>query len=150
SIGLNKLRMMLTVAREWAGGVHARKQAQQGQELSALDDVLFRLHVRACQVMTEIIVLLENGLADRAMARWRTLHELTTVVTFIHEKGEDVAEKYKMYQIVESKRAADLYVKTHEALGYKAMSDESLAKINTDFESVVAKYGTPFSKPYGW
>src|SRR6185437_13510013 len=122
-VGLHKLRMMLTIAREWAGGIHERKLAQSG-ELSTLDDVLYRLHVRACQVVTEIIVLLENGLADGAMARWRTLHELTTVATFIHTHGEEVAVKYKMFQIVESKRAADLFDKNYAALGYKPLSEK--------------------------
>jgi hypothetical protein len=57
----------------------------------------------------EIIVLLENELADGAMARWRTLHEITTVAILIEKYGEDVAERYVNNQIVESKKAPAAY-----------------------------------------
>jgi hypothetical protein len=75
---LGKLRMLLAIVTEWAQGFYERRRRVNGGRLSHLDDVVLRLHVRACQVTGEIIVLLENGYADGAMARWRTLHEITT------------------------------------------------------------------------
>ena len=54
----------------------------------------------------EIICLLENGFADGAMARWRTLHEIAIVAIVLSKHGEDIAQGYLDHQAVESKRAA--------------------------------------------
>ena len=53
--------------------------------------LLIRL-VRACQVTDEIICLLENGFADGAMARWRTLHEIAVVAVVISQHGENLCD----------------------------------------------------------
>jgi hypothetical protein len=148
-VGLNKLRMMVTMAREWAEDLKNRKIAEQGK-FSILDDVLFRLHVRACQIVTEVVTLLESGLADGAMARWRTLHEVSTVATFIYFHGENAAIRYRDYQIVESKRGADLYKTNHEAFGYKALSKRDCAKIDSAFKRIIEKHEPLFAEEYGW
>lgn len=92
--GLAKLRMLLTIVGEWAQGAHEHRQHTNGGKLSRYDDVMLRLHVRACQVTHEVIVLLENGLADGAMARWRTLHEITIVAAIVARFGDEIAERY--------------------------------------------------------
>lgn len=55
---------------------------------------LRQLYIRSCQVYYEVFVLISNGLADGAWARWRTLYELSIVATFIAENGEDAARGY--------------------------------------------------------
>lgn len=45
--------------------------------------VLHELQTRSCQVAGAIFVLLRSGFADDAFARWRTLHEIAIVSTFI-------------------------------------------------------------------
>jgi hypothetical protein len=149
-IGLDKLRMMLTMVREWAGDLHSRKTAEHGGKASVLDDVLHRNHVRGCQVVTEIIDLLENGLADGAMARWRTLHELAAVSTFLRRHGEDCAIRYRDFQIVESKRAADLYKVNHAAFGFRPMGAKQEAELEKAFAQMLAKHGPTFGNEYGW
>ncbi|MEJ1968391.1 MAG: DUF5677 domain-containing protein [Rhizomicrobium sp.] len=112
--------------------------------------MLFRLHIRACQVVTEIVTLLENGLADGAMARWRTLHEIQTVAAFICTHGEVVASKYVDYQIIESKRAADLYKVNHAKFGYRPMSKKQATRVDAAFAQMVQKHGPLFAEEYGW
>jgi hypothetical protein len=111
---------------------------------------MMRLHIRACQVMMEIIVLLENGFADGAMARWRTLHEIATVAAFIQEHGPDTAKRYVMYQIVESKKALMAYQNCHHELGFKAPSKRVIAKVTKQHEKVLKEYGKPFGEENGW
>ncbi len=62
---LDKLRMLYTICREWGQDVNERKRKAKNGEMTHLDDVMLRLHVRACQVYSEILVLLENGLGRR-------------------------------------------------------------------------------------
>lgn len=148
--GLNKLRMLLTIVREWAQGVHERKHSLSSGRLSHLDDVLLRLHVRACQITKEIIVLLENGYADGAMARWRTLHEITIVAAVILKYGEEIAERYVHYQIVESFSALKAYERNHKALGFKPFSKREGAKISLDYKGTLQRFGKNFGDEYGW
>jgi Family of unknown function (DUF5677) len=70
---IGQLRMLLTIAREWCGEAHgeAVKSAKNGK--ARLQKLMVRFLVRSCQVTDEIICLLENGFADGAMARWRTV-----------------------------------------------------------------------------
>ncbi|MCE9648609.1 MAG: DUF5677 domain-containing protein [Parvibaculum sp.] len=148
--GLDKLRILMTIAREWGQKTHNRKLAQSGGNLSYLDEVLLRLHVRACQVAMEIVLLLETGLADGAMARWRTLHEITTVATLVSEHGEDIAKRYAEYQVVESKKAMIAYEECREELGFAPYSKKQTRKILAEYARLIEAYGKPFGGEYGW
>jgi hypothetical protein len=149
-LGLNKLRMLDTIATEWGQETYVRKIRAGNGELSHLDDVLLRLHVRACQVTTEIVVLLSTGLADGAMARWRALHEIVTVAMVISKYGVDVAERYVKYQIVESKKALTAYKECYDDLGYEPYDPKQEELIKKQFSELIAEYGEAFQGGYGW
>jgi len=149
-IPLSQLRMLLTIAREWCQETCNRDRSLKIDKQLDLRDILIRLLVRACQVTDEIICLLENGFADGAMARWRTLHEIGIVAAVISQHGEDLVERYVAHQAVESKRAMDKYTKSCEELGYKPMSERACKKINKAYEAAVARYGAEFKGDYGW
>ena len=146
---LNQLRMLLTIAREWGGAVYARQNSTKGRN-KVLKHILLRLHVRGCQVMDEIICLLENGFADGAMARWRTLHELAVVADVISQHGNSIAQRYLAHQAVESKRAMNKYMSCCALLGFRPLSDREVKKITKAHEAAVAKYGKDFDSDYGW
>lgn len=147
---LGKLRMLLAIVMEWAQGAFERKQRRSDRRLPHLDDVLLRLHVRACQVTHEIIVLLENGYADGAMARWRTLHEIAITAAVIAKFGDEIAERYVHYQIVESHKAAIAFEQNHQALGFTPISKRQLERIQRDFEKAKERFGKAFGDEYGW
>jgi hypothetical protein len=136
---LDKLRILLGIAMEWAQGFYERRLRVSGSRLSHLDDVMLRLHVRACQVTSEIIVLLENGYADGAMARWRTLHEITTVAGVIAKLGEELAERYVYYQIVESFSALKAYERNHRDLGFKPPTKKQSQEVRKEYAKVILK-----------
>jgi hypothetical protein len=98
---LNLLRMIVTIAREIVSEQAVRKR--RSKRYKALPDALLRLNVRACQITSEVITLLENGFADGAMARWRTLYEVSVVAMVIAEGGETLAKRYVDHQYVEAK-----------------------------------------------
>lgn len=52
------------------------------------------IHARALQIYSEIMCLIQNGFADGAYARWRSLYELSVVASFIKKYGSQVAEEY--------------------------------------------------------
>ena len=99
-IPLSKLRMMLTIAREWCQELNSESENSKEDNKLKLHDILIRLQARACQVADEIICLLENGFADGAMARWRTLHEIGIVAAVISKHGDGMVERYVAHQAV--------------------------------------------------
>jgi hypothetical protein len=147
---LGQLRMLLTMAREWGQWIYTRHTAKKTTNKILLKDILIRLHVRACQVTDEIICLLENGLADGAMARWRTLHEIGVVAAVLSQHGEDMAERYLAHQAFESKRAMNKYLNCYAALGYKPLPKREVSKITKAYDAAIAKYGKDFAADYGW
>ncbi|TFV40767.1 hypothetical protein E4K66_07955 [Bradyrhizobium frederickii] len=148
--GLNLLRMLLSICRE-IGQENVRKHRRSKRRRnSALSDVLIRLHARSCQVSGEVIALLENGFADGAMARWRTLHEIGVVAAVLSDFGEEAAERYVAHQAIEVKAAMDEHIRSHGASGSQLIAKRLSTKINRDFEDALKTYGREFASPYGW
>ncbi|MEZ5125321.1 MAG: DUF5677 domain-containing protein [Thermoleophilia bacterium] len=148
--GIDLLRMLLTVSREFGDLVNTTLRRCEQTESPVLCDVLLRLHARACQVTDEIICLLAEGFSDGAMARWRTLHEIAAVALFLRHHGELVAQRYVDHEAVESARAVRDYDECREKLGYERMSDAELAATRRRHAELVAKYGADFDRQYGW
>ncbi len=149
-IPLAQLRMMLTIAREWCPELNNKPRDFEKDNKSKLHNVLIRLLIRACQVTNEIICLLENGFADGAMARWRSLHEIGVVASVISLHGEDIAERYIAHAAVESRRAMDRFTECRERLGHKPISKRARRKIMKAYQAVIDRYGEVFKGNYGW
>ena len=113
-------------------------------------EVLRRLHVKSCQVVAEIICLLKNGFADGALARWRTLHEIATFMFVISDNNEQLAERFIDYYKVERYNSLVVYEKRRPVLGYKPIDKKHISRIENDYKVVQEKYGSEFSKAYGW
>jgi Family of unknown function (DUF5677) len=138
------------MSREWCEWVHSRNASLKKEKKKQLRAILIRLLVRGCQVTDEIICLLENGFADGAMARWRTLHEIAVVAAVISQHGEDIAERYVDHQAVESKRALEKYIACYKDLGYKPLPAREQTKIRKAYDRAITKYGPEFKTDYGW
>jgi Family of unknown function (DUF5677) len=147
---IDRLRMALAIAREFGEGVTAVLRNNPDPEHRHLVEVLPRLHARACQVADEVICLLSAGFADGAMARWRTLHEITAVALFLREHGDHVVERYIQHQVVESMRAAEDYQRCCARLGYEPLSELHMEQLRLAFQRVVDQYGPTFKAQYGW
>lgn len=111
---------------------------------------LIRLHARTCLVTAEVLALLRSGFASGAHARWRSAHETAVVGIFISEHGEDTAERYLLHEAVESNRAAPGYQRHATRLGYEQLTAEELKDLRATEKALVARFGSAYSKPYGW
>ena len=147
---LGQLRMLLTMVREWVGEINAREGSKRRSKNRQSRKLLVRLLVRGCQVTDEILCLLENGFADGAMARWRTLHEIAVVAAVIQQHGDEISKRYLAHQHVESKRAMDKYLACSPQLGYRHMGTCAQARIQKAYDKVLTIYGKNFKKDYGW
>jgi len=147
---LDGLRILADYCREVGARYNKSLKRSKSQRNLHLRIVLSGLHLRACQVTTEIIVLLENGFADGAMARWRTLYELFIVASVIQDGGEVVAQRYHDHDHVEAKKAMDEYIRNHEALGFSPAAKSDVKAITVNYEATLLKYGKDFKNEYGW
>lgn len=148
--GLDYLRILLACCHEMGQEASRRYGRSKAKTYRHRRWVLERLHVRACQVSDEIICLIENGFADGAMARWRTLHEISVVATLIADGDEDLAERYILHDVVEVKRQADEYEQSQVKLGAKPLAKRQREHIDSEYIAVINRFGALFAHPYGW
>lgn len=148
--GLGYLRMLLTRCREVGQETWKRHAKSKSKRHMFRRWVLVRLHVRACQVVDEIVCLLENGFADGAMARWRTLHEISVIAALIADGDEETAERYILHDAVEVKRQADDFDETQVPLGFPPIGKRERQAIERNYNAAVQRFGQTFVHPYGW
>lgn len=149
--GFELLAMHLTLAREV--GEQVNLEARAGKKRGAsfvFVDVLTRLHARACQIAHEVTVLLHAGYSDGAMARWRSLHEVSIVLQFIAKHGPKTAVRYADHEAVESLKAARGYNDKAARLRHLPYTDAELARIAKDTAAIIAKYEPDYDSEYGW
>jgi hypothetical protein len=159
-----EMAMVATIERTWGAAFQGLDQV-----LSLLDDLLRlvrdRLRVqlpsvdwtrralillcaRGIQTGWEIHTLLRSGFAAGAWARWRTLHEITVLATFIRDHGAAVAEAYLAHEHVQSLRTISAYEKS-------SATPETWRKARAANEPYVNelrdKFGKDlFKRDYGW
>lgn len=144
------LELYLEKSLELGTDFNRKNRTKASQDNDMVFDVLVRLHARGCQISREIVVLLLNGLADGAMARWRTLHEITIVANFIKEHGQEVAEKYILHRDIEIYKAARQYQNHCEKLGQIPLTEEELKELQKNYDFLLQKFGNDFKNDYGW
>ena len=109
---LDLLETFVILALESGADFNHKFRTEEAEAQNHVFDVLTRLHARACQIAFEVLVLLKNGFADGAHARWRSLHEVTVVASFIKTHGDEVAERYLLHDNIESYKACGTSSKT--------------------------------------
>ncbi len=147
---IDLLEMFCFLAKEAGDDFNNEFRPSASKGSNFVFDVLTRLHARSCQVTSEIILLLRNGFADGAHARWRTLHEIALIGYFIAKHGNDIAERYICHTAIESYKAATIYQDYCEALGYQKLTEQEIGVIREGYEHYISKFGKSYMNPYGW
>jgi hypothetical protein len=144
------LRMLLTVYRE-SGEQMANTligTTAGGRPLTAT--VLIELHARSCQVLYEVITLIEGGFADGALARCRTLHEIAVTAMFLQQGGEALTRAYLDHEVIESWKAVQKQMTYLGRIAEKPPSATVQQRLKARYDALLAKYGKPFKQQYGW
>jgi hypothetical protein len=113
-------------------------------------DVLIANHVRACQIANEIRVLVTNGYADGAHARWRTLHEICVTFLFLYDHDYETVQMYNDYEIIEKWKKAKEYRETYEQLNFDPLEESEWQTLEQARQNLLVKYGKDFGDSYGW
>jgi hypothetical protein len=94
--------------------------------------------------------LMENGFADGAMARWRTLHEVACVAMVLKDGDDALAERYLAHEIVEARKGLTQYQQCQVQLGYAPFSRREAARIEREYAATLVRFGKEFGGDYGW
>jgi hypothetical protein len=147
---LNLLELFLIIVFEAGDITNKHFRSENSDENKFVFEALTRLHAKACQVSLEILTLLRSGYADGAHARWRSLHELAVIGTFIANNGNDLAEKYILHEAVESLQIANQYNKYYEKLGEDSISLEEYQLLKSNYDKLLNRFGDSYKNDYGW
>jgi hypothetical protein len=147
---LDLLEMLTVVCIETGEGLSAEWPWKESEEHNLVFDVVRRLQARACQVASEVLMLLKTGYAPAAHARWRTLHETAVTAFFIAKHGKDAAERYLAHEYIEAHKAAQQYQRHCQKLGYSRYSRKELAAFRKHHNAALKHYGGDFKGDYGW
>lgn len=120
------------------------------EEMDFLNEAYLRLCARACQISSEILVLLKGGYADGAHARWRSLHEIAVTVTFLSNHGRDAAERYFCHDAVETFKAAVIYQESCVSSGAERLTEKEMEELKRDRDRQIDRFGEKFRHEYGW
>ncbi len=112
--------------------------------------LLKRLHARSIRIAKEISILIQNGYADGALARWRSLFEICATVMFIDKHGDKTAQMYDDYKHIESFNEMNEYNKRCNRLSFEPLSNTEIVGIRRKKEELENIYTKRFCLPYGW
>lgn len=145
---LGLLQGLIVISDEAAQGCLTRSDKYSNDDIT--QDVLLRIHAKSNQIAKEILTLLRSGFADGAQARWRSLHELAVVSSFIAQHGDEVAARYIEHEAVEIHKASIEYNKYYIRLGATEISQEEMSTIKDNYDALIEKYGKNYGSDYGW
>lgn len=142
---------LILIVVEEAGSDFLKKYHRQAvDETNFVLNVLIRLHARACLTTSEVGSLLRSGHAAGALARWRTLHELSVVAHFISAHGQVVAERYLLHEVVEAAKAAKDYERCYTRLRYEPIDPQEVEDLQAARAALCQRFGKAFGEQYGW
>jgi hypothetical protein len=144
------IELFLAVALESGANFNREEHLSTSPVCGDVVYVLTRLHARACQISAEIIALLKAGFADGAHARWRTLHEIAVVSTFVAKHGAVTARRYLAHEAVESNKAATQYQRHCRLIGHEPLDPKEVAAIQKRYAAALQRFGKDFAGSYGW
>ena len=148
---LNFLHTLIVMTREIGSNyLDGQFHLHLSSSMNLTEKLLVRIHARAIQVAEEILILLKNGFADGAEARWRTLHELTVTSAFIAQHGNSVAEQYIEHESIELYNKAKQHNQYHIRLGAEEIPLHKIEQLKQEYLNLIDKYGEGYKTPYGW
>lgn len=146
----DSLERLIISSLEIGENTHSNFHEKLTDENKFLFESLSKLHARGIQVAKETLVLMQNGFAEGAFSRWRTLYEISVISTFIAKHGNTVAQHYIKFSSVENFNELKTYIEKHELLGFEPITPEEIKDQEKIIADLKSNYGEEFIKDYGW
>lgn len=142
--------LLFNMCNEGFDAASEKTEAQKKHEVSAEDRFFHVASARICQLGHEVISLVKSGYAEAALSRWRSMHEMNVISSFILEQGGDIAARYLDHEACESLRASREYNQHADVLGFAPLSGDEISLLEQTVDRLSEKYGRSFRRNYGW
>ena len=146
---LDLLKIMVRVVQESGEGL-CQEWAVEPDNREQLFSALNRLFVKALVITREAICLMEAGFADGALARWRSLHEVAVIASFLSKFGEQAAARYIASFTFASRSAMKNINEYAHRAGMKQYSAKELSAADDRCNELDSLFGKGIDKDYGW
>ena len=147
---LDLLELFIAIAFEAGMAFNKKYRGVAVKSNDYVFEALTRLHAKACQTSYAILALLKSGFADDAYARWRSLHEIAVVASFIGTHGQETAEKYLLHEVIQQYKLACAQMEVHDRINAEEISQKEMDALKSRHDFLVERFGSNFEKDYGW
>lgn len=148
--GLDLLKMFIVMSEEYGSTLNERERPRAVREQNYTFEATVALHARAVRVSNEILALLCEGFPDGALSRWRTLHEIGVVATFLAGRDREVAKRFIAHRGIASAKALKQYVEFLPRSNMTPLEPGSLEAAEAMKAALVAEFGPEFAEDNGW
>jgi hypothetical protein len=124
--GLDQLELLYITSQEAALNFQEHYLSIPKLENDPLLGVLMRLHANALRITSEIIHLIKGGYADGALARWRSLFEISVTSLIIHKYGRQAAIDYIKHGNIKTVEGIEEYQKTAEKMNLEPYTNDEI------------------------
>lgn len=146
---LDLLESLIVICFE--SGQDKKDRLSKGRDItSPKQAALIKIHARSVQISYEILALLKAGFADGAYARWRSLHELSTITFFLKDNSDDVSRRYLEHELMRKFKEAKDYQKHHKEIGYPKLTRTEFSRIKKEHDKLLKQYGAEFEYRNGF
>ncbi len=142
---LRTFRMLLYICEEMFEIENARADRN-----SPKSEALTRISAQACLISSEIYLLCLGGYAEGALSRWRTLHELSVIMSFLKDNDEQLAERFLAHVSVSDFKSLGIFNEKADRLGFERIAGEQEALITQQYADDLGRYGESFKYDFGW
>ena len=147
---LDLLELYIAIATDAGSNFNRQFRNEAARTNNTSFEALTRLHARACQISSEVLVLLRAGYADGAHARWRSIHEISIVSYMIKQHGDTLAERYLLHDTIQRYKLACLHQSYKARIGDELASQNEIDHLRSERNSLICRFGNSFKEDYGW
>lgn len=108
------------------------------------------LHARGVRVANEMQALMHEGFPDGALGRWRTLHEIAVVATFLNRHDDETARRFLAHRGVASAKALRQHEEYVPRSGMAPLAPGQLDRVEATRASLLEEFGPEFANEMGW
>ena len=148
--GFDKLKMFIVMSEEFGSTFNDRNRSRAVFEKNYKFETTVALHARSVRVSNEILALLREGYPDGALSRWRTLHELAVVATFLTGNDKEVSKRFIAHRGIASAKALKQYVEFLPRSNMTPLQPGELELSEAGRVSLIAEFGKEFGEEMGW
>lgn len=148
--GLDKLKMFIVMSQEFGSAFNERGRPKAVAEQNYKFEATVALHARSIRVANEILSLLREGYPDGALSRWRTLHELAVVATFLTNNDKEVSKRFIAHRAIANAKALKQYVEFLPRSNMTPLEPGVLEAAEATRTALLSEFGKEFDEEMGW